>query len=140
MLHQALCEGGDAFRQTFQSETSFKDFHSHLVSAAESLLATRKSVYDKDGSTIMSPLGAIVKGVPTFNPEDTKTFISSVNSNKEKLLESCDMASEIIASVEKDVSTLGCTENEVCSVLRDALYRLSVFVFSYHTAYYMHIY
>ena len=49
-------------------------------------------------------------------------FVDAVSAHQKEILESCDLASEMITSIEKDMESLSCKTLDICSHFSDSLF------------------
>ncbi len=127
-LYGLLCKDGSAFQTVFPTPKDFRDAHNDLVVGARSLIEKRKSIYDTDSLATTTKLDAIFKGIPELNPDDTAAFVKAVHSHESGLLESCDIALEMITAIEKDADVFSCKTEMICTHLLESFQRFIIFL------------
>eukprot|EP00435_Cladocopium_sp_Y103_P048967 s1547_g14.t1 len=106
------------FQKAFADQGSFENEFSCLKAAVMELVEKRRAVYERDAKTTIANLSSIQKKVPEVDPESLGPFVSCVKTHQKKLLESTDLAAEIVGAIAQDSSAFGCDPKKLCEDLK----------------------
>ena len=124
-LRKMLCQSS-SFESSFPASDDFVKFYDVMFKNAMSLLDQRRLFYQKDGQQTIDKIIGIQKSLPSLNPEDSTDFITAVKKHEKELLDLCDMAASISASVEKDRTEFGCEASSICACWPETCLQLYV--------------
>lgn len=117
--HAQLSQADGVFKNAFPMGSDFVNPYIDLQSTAETLWKGRTMMYDENAKKISDNLTSILKSLPEISMTDLAGFVKACTPKERTLLESCDSAADIQASIDADCQAFGCKPHDLCSALQE---------------------
>lgn len=116
------------FAHTFPNAAVFFDITRKLETAAQDIIQKRMAFYDKDASKLSSSLQSFLGKLPAASMEDLSSYLQKSKAVEKDLVKLSDSTKKLLLSVERDCVDFACSEDSICSRVKENLLLLVLLV------------